>query len=1760
MAFRVSPQPLPSTLKLTSPEAATSDLETDWRNSLQTNRLRLQGNTSTKPPLKPKPKVLPKLDVARKPSVPPAGSTAQPKIPKSPRTEVPSMQKIHSLAGPRPYGIFNPTPFSIKTPVFSPAREPHRSPKVTSDSPLQALHEEHPVPKSWPKTSTDQMGSPTSEKVGPASEGVSPTDLASGKQKEETASIGREAWKAESRVSSEGAKEDVKVRSSKGLAGTEHASHFLADRPTSLPLSSPSEGLSPRRYYNIPPSAEKQETSEKQLPKEEKISPPEKKAVAFKVKPIVTARTRFPGTTVEEILAKMELPKKETKVPQESLLSEPRRSWIQRKSLPFEVSPKSAKPFFRRVCSSSEEECNKEEVSQTQQGVAKTSPLVEPLELAKSDRQEKRMTPGSYVIEAQEVVTENKMVEEKWRKGGGYDEGGGGTVEPSDWGWEAAEPRGPEVKVPPSMSSDPILSTNERFPSADSRIKGDPRLMGNPSRLQEAEVEGGTSASPLRAPIPLVEISDILAICEEALQEDTVSSAGENEFGTVLVSILETKESPKTLESPKKDDPVPSANEWKEESTAEEHQVLDDSSEDSKEVKQAQQPTPPWTTGGRSPFLYPNVVSSTMGADQCLTMEKSSSTKRLSLEDQKEEEAPTTTDVPNLSSDKLMDPGDSLPFLESLRQKEPLEKVTIECISDNSSSLLQLSNDPDTGNSLPGTNLCPASFKKDSTEEFNVEKCSGSSDHLNIISGSAWERGYVEKSHSEKAEADGNSSGHSPHADVQGTKVIVSSWSCLETRDAPLVEPSQEFMKIESTIQEELEELEKPQSLPDPSAALGRKEGCRRSSEANLKEMQHDRSQEVAVSVPPSEAKPESLNSSGRLVFSHSETMADHTISKREEEEEEEEEESSALQPSSEALAMREELCTEEPSGKESEIENSMRPSILEDPVTEFLKSSEEMPSKNKGMFPPGSLLKGFEAERLDPELETLPVIRVVENDEPSSGAVTGFNEAAQLRYSPKDENQNKDAKLVRWPGQSSEHKESEVHADNWLHSTDPMEEPKEDDLTKSLSNKVMDDVKSQENTANHKAKDDWFMVGHKAQGSNSTPQEHVNSSRAEEGGDVAGMKPIVGQEDNTALECSKNNEAKDYEIPAEGSQGTSLKSELVVESPTEEVCLEGTTENGSAWVDIWRVLEPVKPLIEVTLQEQPPLMFQRDAPNPGQATLSMETVELATVLDPKEVKFSSSAGMTEEQQKASSSEVPEGDWMTLLEQEPKPEANECLTGLQGDTAESQVLIDFGELDPKPGGTQEQEKGVKSSEPPFVWLDNLLFSPQTGTWKEEVTAGGEPQRKVETEGMVPLDLFQGPASPLDFGGEGHNHQRKEQNEHFFGTDPFVQHSSPSSDLPGARVFETQEASSTRSSKSALSPFRKDLSPIIGSGSLVDEIFGEEWAKVLSGGTSSSPPPNSQMQKEVEPKPCPLQTPEIDYTSSPPEMGYGSGLQEDEEEGRASPQQPQPVDLGVSRQLGDEEEQGNCQRWPEEAGETSQSEERAGSSHLQYADERDRIQSEEKEESGFSQPESQDTEDWQDSTCELESVDAGEMQEVDFSFIEVTEVLDSAVQRDRVSLSRKRCHRAPAPRTGWSREGEGKGESWMFRDTTESKVVKPESSDEEVEDPKTRRVNPPANTQKVRVAIFPGIDPSALKARLRPRHKSTAETDETETETAMQVQRSKSCRNPTETSGGGGGGTGGLLNLFRPKPERSSGSEGSSPSWLQALKLKKKVPK
>ncbi|XP_063145169.1 182 kDa tankyrase-1-binding protein isoform X3 [Candoia aspera] len=173
--------------------------------------------------------------------------------------------------------------------------------------------------------------------------------------------------------------------------------------------------------------------------------------------------------------------------------------------------------------------------------------------------------------------------------------------------------------------------------------------------------------------------------------------------------------------------------------------------------------------------------------------------------------------------------------------------------------------------------------------------------------------------------------------------------------------------------------------------------------------------------------------------------------------------------------------------------------------------------------------------------------------------------------------------------------------------------------------------------------------------------------------------------------------------------------------------------------------------------------------------------------------------------------------------------------------------------------------------------------------------------------------------------------------------------------------------------------------------------------------------------------------------------------------------------------------------------------------------------------------------------------AGALIRENFTFLEDTEILDNTAHRDRANLGRKRGHRAPTTRAGGTLL-ENDRNSWMFRDSTDPQLVSAVSDEEVHEESKAKKSRSSPLSKGVKVPLFPGLSPSALKAKLRGRNRSAEEGDPQGEVKEAAVQRSKSCKI---------GSASGKPLVLPPKPEKSSGSETSSPNWLQVLKLKKK---
>ncbi|KFQ26176.1 Uncharacterized protein KIAA1671, partial [Merops nubicus] len=164
-------------------------------------------------------------------------------------------------------------------------------------------------------------------------------------------------------------------------------------------------------------------------------------------------------------------------------------------------------------------------------------------------------------------------------------------------------------------------------------------------------------------------------------------------------------------------------------------------------------------------------------------------------------------------------------------------------------------------------------------------------------------------------------------------------------------------------------------------------------------------------------------------------------------------------------------------------------------------------------------------------------------------------------------------------------------------------------------------------------------------------------------------------------------------------------------------------------------------------------------------------------------------------------------------------------------------------------------------------------------------------------------------------------------------------------------------------------------------------------------------------------------------------------------------------------------------------------------------------------------------------------------------LQQTTVLDSSVLKTRVQLSKKRRRRVPASHSLRRSRGlelenrfsltEEPDNSWMFKDSTEEKkTMQEEDSDEEDKLHRTAR----SSAHAQRLPVFPGMDPSLLKAQLRKRHESESGGEVS----SAQLFRSPKAQPGTPSS-----------RVLPSSVEKEERSEEKSPQWLKELKSKKR---
>ncbi|XP_041100197.1 uncharacterized protein KIAA1671-like [Polyodon spathula] len=115
---------------------------------------------------------------------------------------------------------------------------------------------------------------------------------------------------------------------------------------------------------------------------------------------------------------------------------------------------------------------------------------------------------------------------------------------------------------------------------------------------------------------------------------------------------------------------------------------------------------------------------------------------------------------------------------------------------------------------------------------------------------------------------------------------------------------------------------------------------------------------------------------------------------------------------------------------------------------------------------------------------------------------------------------------------------------------------------------------------------------------------------------------------------------------------------------------------------------------------------------------------------------------------------------------------------------------------------------------------------------------------------------------------------------------------------------------------------------------------------------------------------------------------------------------------------------------------------------------------------------------------------------------------------------------------------------MFKDSTEEKAVQQaEEEEEEEEEERPRRSDRSPAWQPQRVPLFPGMDPSALKAQLRKR-----------TDSDSPAEGSPSSQLPKSPFSQGTAG----CRVLPPAGGKENGSEEMSPQWMKELKSKKRL--
>uniref|UniRef100_A0A3P8VVL6 Tankyrase 1-binding protein C-terminal domain-containing protein n=1 Tax=Cynoglossus semilaevis TaxID=244447 RepID=A0A3P8VVL6_CYNSE len=163
----------------------------------------------------------------------------------------------------------------------------------------------------------------------------------------------------------------------------------------------------------------------------------------------------------------------------------------------------------------------------------------------------------------------------------------------------------------------------------------------------------------------------------------------------------------------------------------------------------------------------------------------------------------------------------------------------------------------------------------------------------------------------------------------------------------------------------------------------------------------------------------------------------------------------------------------------------------------------------------------------------------------------------------------------------------------------------------------------------------------------------------------------------------------------------------------------------------------------------------------------------------------------------------------------------------------------------------------------------------------------------------------------------------------------------------------------------------------------------------------------------------------------------------------------------------------------------------------------------------------------------------------------TTLLDTSALRSRAQLGKRRAPRSRPTRAvrsstqgGGEGEGEGEGatsEDWLYQDSTETKN-ETKASDSDCEE-QVRGAAP--SSQPKRTPLFPGMDPSALKAQLKKRVEADVQTDGAPPTSSQLSHSPKSPFLPR------------AKRVLPPAGVKETGEE-RSPQWLKELKSKKRL--